>query len=155
MSCVANFDRPWLWWPIIVAIAISAIRATLAYHFASQYTYPRKARASGFTGNVRDAAQFTLFGSGAGLLASLLTKELEGAATFRDATLSILLISLLASILNYWMASSLDTRLDDDGKSVELSGKHYEVVHGIISGLSIAAICSLFVFIAVYAVEVG
>jgi hypothetical protein len=148
-------DRPWFWGPILAAAALAILRGIIAYLISRKKTYPRKARASGFTGNVREAAKFTLFGSGAGLLAALLQKELAGVPLIRDSMLSIVLISLVTSILNYWMASSLDNRLDDDGKSVELRTRLWEVMHGIISGLSLAAAVSLVVVIWTFAMRVG
>ena len=137
MSAFAQ--KPWLLWPLTAALVLAALYGGAAYFYGRSEKYPRTVRSSGFTGIVRETAKFTLLGSGAGLIASILAAELKPYVYFRQAMLAVLLISLIASILNYYMSAALDTRMGDDGKSVKLSSPLWAVIHGVVFGLSLAA----------------
>ena len=148
-----NFVHPWFWWPLIGSGLSGAVWTYAAYYYSRKHRYPRKAKASGFKGIVRDTAKYTLVGSGAGLVTSILAKELDKFGFFRDAMIAILIISVVAAILNYWMAAALDGQFDEEGKSVRLTTPLWEMVHGAIFGLSIASMGALLAVIVAFAAK--
>jgi len=149
---VRAFEQaPWLCWPLIAALVLAIVYAGAAYWYAPWAGGERTVRSSGFTGIVRESAKFTLLGSGAGLVSSILVAELKPYLYVRHAMLAVLIISILAAALNYYMAASIDTQLSDDGKSVTLESNFWVIVHGIIFGLSLAAILTLLAVIVTFA----
>ena len=146
-----GFAQPWFWWPLIGSGLTAAVFGYAAYHYNRRYTYPRVAVAAGFKGMVRDTAKFTLVGSGAGLVASIVAKDLAKFGSFQQAMLAVLLLSIFAAILNYWMASALDTRMDADEKSETLTTPLWEVIHGTVFGLSLGAMGTILAAIIAFA----
>ena len=123
------------------------------YWFSRKHNYPRKVKVGGFKGIVRETAKLTLLGSGAGFITSIISKDLKDYPFFQQIMLAVLIVSLSATVLNYWMSAALDTRTDPDGKLVKLTSRLWEVVHGIIFGLSLAAMVSLLVAIIAFAAK--
>lgn len=146
-----GFREPWFWWPLIGPAFLAVTFGWAAYYYNRNKTYPRKVRAAGFNGIVRETAKYAVVGSGAGFVTGIIAKDLDGFAFFRQAMFAILLISLVAAILNYWMSAALDTRKGDDEKSIELTSVLWTVIHGVIFGLSLGAMCAILVAIIAFA----
>jgi hypothetical protein len=152
---ISPFERaPWLWWPLLSAIALAIVYAGGAYYYSPLFQGQRKLKASGFTGMVRECAKFTLLGSGAGLLSCILVAELKPYPYVRQAMLAILIISIVATALNFWMGASIDNKIGDDGKSVTLESNFWVIVHGVIFGLSLAAVLTFLVVVVTFAASV-
>ena len=142
--------KPWFWWSMAGSVLFAAIYGAAAYYYARKETYPWTVRASGFIGMVRDTAKFTFLGSAGGLVASVMADELEKFPFFQHAMFAVLVVSLVASILNYYMGAALDTVLGHEGKSIKLESPFWVIVHGVIFGLSLgAAIAWLVAVIAI------
>jgi len=134
--------------PILGALILALVYGMAAYIYARRETYPRKVRAAGFKGTVRDTAKFTFFGSlGGGLVASAFEKDLAKIPFFTDAMLGIAIVSILAAGLNYYMSSALDTATTNKGEAIELTSPFWEIVHGTVFGLSLAALIIVLVVV--------
>lgn len=140
----------WFWLPLFGAALLASIFGGGSYYYARKEEYPRKVRASGFNGIVRETAKLTLLGSGAGFITSVLAKELKYLVFFKNAMFAVLLISMVVAILNYIMSAAIDTRTGNDGKSVELTTRWWATLHGIIYGLSLAAMIALLIAMAAF-----
>jgi len=152
---MSTFERaPWLCWPLLAALVLAMIYAGAAYYYAPWSAGPRTIKSSGFTGIVRESAKFTLLGSGAGLISSILVAELKPYAYVRHAMLAVLIISIVAAALNYYMAAAIDTQLGNDGKSITLQSSFWVIIHGLIFGLSLAAILTLLAVVVTFAASI-
>lgn len=145
--------KPWLFWSLLAAVAAALLYGVAAYVYGKGKSYPRVVRSSGFNGIVRETAKFTLLGSGAGFVTSILVEELDPFGAFRQATLAVLIISLVASILNYYMSAALDTLMGHDGKSVTLTTPLWAIIHGVIFGLSLTASVILLIAVIKFAIS--
>ena len=157
--------RPWVWLPIVGALILASIFGYAAFHYERKNidehkkTHPRektssrKVKASGFKGIVRETAKFTLGATGASLLVGIASKELTKYPSAQDALISVLLISLVATILNYYMGAAIDVLETDEGKAVRFKSAFWPTVHGIIFGLSLAALLALIGAVIAFAIE--
>lgn len=145
-------QRPWVWLPILCALMLATVFGYAAFHYARKKSYPRTEPASGFKGMVRETAKFTLGATGASLIVGIVSKELAKYPAAQDALLAVLLISLTATILNYYMGASLDVFERNDGKQVKLRSSFWPIVHGIIFGLSLAALLAFLAAVIAFAI---
>jgi hypothetical protein len=74
------------------------------------------------------------------LAASAFAKDLAGVPFFADAMLSLIVVSLAATLLNYYVSAAVDNRTTDDGNAVKLPSPVWEVAYGLVFGLSLAVV---------------
>lgn len=147
-------SHPWLWWPLLGSLLLATVFAVGAWYYERKKARPREVSIKGFTGIVRETSKLTLIGSGAGWITSILSNDLDAYPFFRHLMSSVLIVSLTAAFLNYYLSAAIDTSTSSDGKTAKIKTIAWPILHGVIFGLSLASAFWLWLGVLIFAWKV-
>lgn len=90
---------------------------------------------------------------GAGLVTAVLSDDLKPYLFFQQAMMAVLLVAIFGAIASYFMGAALDPQTSEDGKSINLTSRFWEVLHGVIFGSTFIAMIGVLLAVAKLAFE--
>lgn len=135
----------WDWFRgwIGVSAALAVVFGVAGYAYNHRKLAPRRIRAGGFNGFVRDVLKPAC---GIGMISGIgafLSPELGRLPDIRAGLYAVAVISVVAGFAGLYLYSATDTMTVQDGKALEVRSIVWFILHGVIFGLLLGAMLTL------------